>query len=198
VRASLTVIRKDGFSKTAWKNGGGVTHEAIRVPPTGDPFSWRVSVAHIETSGAFSDFAGYQRKMLLLQGRGLELQFGDGRRSQLREVGDWVEFDGATSTHCNLIDGPCMDWNLIAAKALNTAARLEFVRDGLTATAAPGETVLVFSLRAALALGDEAGGRTMLDPWDLAVLSGGTVRLEPVEPGAPSLPIAVFIATISQ
>jgi environmental stress-induced protein Ves len=198
VGASLNVIRKDTFSRTAWKNGGGVTHEAIRVPTTGEPFLWRVSVAHIEKSGPFSDFDGYERKMLLLQGRGLKLRFGDGRRRELREVGDWVDFDGAIPTQCDLIDGPCVDLNLMTAKSLKTAFRLERLGDSVGAEAGRGETVLIFSLAAALALGDETGAATRLEPWDLAVLSQGAVRLRTLEPGALSVPNAVFIATISQ
>ena len=198
VGASLKVIRQDTFSRSAWKNGGGVTHEAIRVPPTGEAFLWRVSVAHIEKSGPFSDFDGYERKMLLLQGRGLDLQFGDGRRRELREVGDWVAFDGGIPTDCDLIDGPCVDLNLMTAKSLHTAVRLERLHGSVAAAAERGETVLVFSLSAALTLADEAGATTRLDPWDLAVLSQGAVRLEALEPGALSVPNRVFIATISQ
>jgi environmental stress-induced protein Ves len=194
----LKVIRKDSFTRTVWKNGGGVTHEAIRVPPSGEPFSWRVSVAHIEKSGPFSDFAGYERKMLLLQGRGLRLTFGDGRRSELRDVGDCVEFDGATSAHCDLLDGPCIDLNLMTSKSLRTHAQIERLHGSFAATAGAGQTLLVFSLSAVLQLGDQAGENTRLNPWDLAVASQGTVLLEAVEPGTPAEPIAVFIATISQ
>jgi environmental stress-induced protein Ves len=198
VNVVLNVIRKDSFSRTAWKNGGGVTHEAIRVPASGEPFSWRVSVAHIEKSGPFSDFAGYHRRMLLLRGRGLDLTFGNGRRSELREVGDSVEFDGATSTHCNLIEGPCIDLNLITASSLRTAAKLVQLEGSFTVEAAAGQTLLVFSLAAALALGDAAGGGTRLNPWDLAVLLQGTLHLDIAEDAPAAVPIAVFIATISQ
>jgi environmental stress-induced protein Ves len=198
VRDFLKIIRKETFARSVWKNGGGVTHEAIRVPSGDEPFSWRVSVAHIEKSGPFSDFAGYRRRMLLLQGRGLELSFGDGRRSKLREIGDWVEFDGAASTHCELVDGPCIDLNLMTVNSLPTTAKLELLQDGFTVEAASGQTILVFSLAAALALGDEAGGSTRLDAGDLALLSQGTLHLGAAEPGRPSIPIAVFIATISQ
>lgn len=194
----MKIIRKDTFTKTAWKNGGGVTHEAIRVPPSGEPFSWRVSVAHIEKSGPFSDFSGYERRMLLLRGRGLNLRFGDGRRSELREIGDCVEFDGAMPTHCDLLEGPCFDLNLMTSKSLRTSAKIERLQGTFIATAGPGQTLLVFSLTAALQLGDEAGGNTRLNPWDLAIASEGTLRLEDIEPGARSNPISVFIATISQ
>ena len=194
----MRIIRKDAFARSAWKNGGGVTYEAIRVPPGGEPFSWRVSVAHIEKSGPFSDFAGYERRMMLLQGRGLDLTFGDGRRSELREMGDWVAFDGAGSPHCDLLDGPCIDLNLMTSQSLRAAARLEQLQGSLAVGAAPGQTILIFSLAGALLLGHEAGASTRLDPWDLAVVSQETVRLETVEPGMAAGPIAVFIATISQ
>ena len=175
-----------------------MTHEAIRVPATGEPFLWRVSVAQIEKSGPFSDFDGYERKMLLLQGRGLSLQFGDGRRGELREVGDWVAFDGGISTDCDLIDGPCVDLNLMTAKSLHTVVRLVRLYGSLTAAAERGETVLIVSLAAALALADETGATTRLDPWDLAVLWQGAVRLERLAAAALSVPDTVFIATISQ
>jgi uncharacterized protein len=181
-----------------WKNGGGVTHEAIRVPPAGESFSWRVSVAHIESSGPFSDFSGYERKMVLLEGRGLDLRFGDGRRRELRQVGDWVEFDGAISTHCDLLDGPCVDLNLMTSKSLKTSARLERLNTGCVASASPGETVLIFSLEAPLLLASGPGESARLEPWDLAVLSLGTARLDISRQEMSSHPAAVFIASISQ
>src|ERR1700735_5021326 len=103
--AGIKIIRRSSFTATPWKNGGGITHEAIRVPPTGDAFFWRVSVAQIDSSGPFSDFAGYDRKMVLLQGRGIALQFGGGKQCALRSVGDFVEFDGAMATHCEPLHG---------------------------------------------------------------------------------------------
>jgi len=70
---------------TPWKNGGGMTHEAIRVPASSDPFRWRVSVAHVDASGPFSELAEYNRKMVLLQGAGIELRFGDETHKTLRK-----------------------------------------------------------------------------------------------------------------
>src|ERR1700683_2412718 len=119
--ASIKVIRRSSFKTTPWKNGGGIPHEAIRVPPTGDAFLWRVSVAQIDASGPFSDFAGYDRKMVLLRGRGIALEFGDGQRCALRNPADSVDFDGAMPARCELLDGPCMDLNLMVAKSLRTA-----------------------------------------------------------------------------
>src|SRR5271170_5764644 len=114
----MRIIRQSDFTATPWKNGGGITHEAIRVPASGDPFRWRVSVAHIEASGPFSDFTGYNRKMVLLRGAGVALAFASGERRVLRNMGDLAEFDGALSTHCELLGGPCVDLNLMVSKSL--------------------------------------------------------------------------------
>ena len=121
----LQIIRKASFKATPWKNGGGITHEALRVPESGDPFRWRVSVAHIDASGPFSEFAEYNRKMVLLQGAGVELRFADGVNKSLRNVGELVEFDGAVAAQCELLKGPCVDLNLMVVKSEAVAARVE-------------------------------------------------------------------------
>ena len=194
----LQIIRRSSYTTLPWKNGGGVTHEAIRVPPRGASFSWRVSLAHIESSGPFSDFSGYERKMVLLEGRGLDLKFGDGRRRELRQVGDWVEFDGAIATHCDLLDGPCVDLNLMTSNSLKTCARLERLNTGCVLSASQDETILIFSLEAPLLLGGGTGESARLEPWDLAVLSQGDARLDIMGLESLSRPAAVFIASISQ
>src|SRR5580698_3645450 len=144
--AGIKVIRRASFTATPWKNGGGITHEAIRVPPTGDAFLWRVSVAQIDASGPFSDFAGYDRIMVLLQGRGVALEFGSGDKSALRSIGDWVEFDGAMPTRCELLDGACVDLNLMVSKSLRTAARIERISEPTLVAAIRGETTLIFGI----------------------------------------------------
>src|ERR1700677_1377525 len=144
--AGIKIIRRSSFTATPWKNGGGITREAIRVPPTGDAFLWRISVAQIDSSGPFSDFAGYDRKMVLLRGRGIALQFGSGERCTLRSVADWVEFDGAMSTCCELLDGPCVDLNLMVSKSLRTAARIARLSEPKLVAAIRGETTLIFGI----------------------------------------------------
>jgi environmental stress-induced protein Ves len=195
--ACLKIIRRAAFTATAWRNGGGVTHEAIRVPPTGEAFLWRVSVAQIHSSGAFSDFAGYDRTMVLLQGRGIALEFGSGERRALCSVGDWLEFDGGISTHCELLDGPCVDLNLMAAKSMRTAARIERLQAPLKVTAIDHETTLIFGIQDPLSLDDGTGQSARLGLWDLAILNGCSVHLSKLPSRENIAPSAVFIATIS-
>ena len=194
--SKLQVIRKASFTATPWKNGGGITHEAIRVPASGDPFRWRVSVAHIDASGPFSEFAEYNRKMVLLRGAGIELRFADGTHKTLRKVGELVEFDGALAAHCELLNGPCVDLNLMVSKPDGVAVRVERFIESLAVSAARNETTLVFAIDRRLALGITTGKTVTLEPWDLAVLSHCSGRLSRLESVHSSPSTTVFVATL--
>ena len=193
---SLQIIRKPSFTAAPWKNGGGITYEAIRVPAGGDSFRWRVSVAHIDASGPFSDFAAYNRKMVLLRGLGLTLAFADGQHRVLRHMGDLAEFDGAVATHCELLNGPCVDLNLMVSKSTRAEVRVERVIENFQVPAAPFESALIFSLEDPLLLTSDAGETQTLEPWDLAVLAQCGARISKLPPADLSAPSAVFFATI--
>jgi len=117
----MQILRYAELAASPWKNGGGITREVLRHPKSG-AFSWRLSLAEVGQSGPFSEFAGYRRIMMLLQGHGLRLQ-AEGLEDQvLLEVGALVEFPGAQRTHCELIDGPCVDLNLMFRESLPAPA----------------------------------------------------------------------------
>jgi hypothetical protein len=197
VQPGLQIIRRASFKALPWKNGGGVTHEALRVPKNGDPFEWRVSVAQIENSGPFSDFAGYRRKMVLLRGPGIELKFGDGQQHALRQVGDMAEFDGALSTHGNLLGAPCMDLNLMVANDRQVKARVERIRGPVDVGASELETTLIFSIESALEVKRSNGEIALLGPWDLGVICGYYGQVVSSHAAISTTPRAVFFATIS-
>ena len=118
----MHIVRQAAFAATPWRNGGGITHEVMRVPPLGDSFDWRVSVAEVDSPGPFSDFSGYRRFMVLLRGSGVRLTFAGGKPLlELRAAGDMAEFDGATAVHCELLGGACADLNFIVSRALQGA-----------------------------------------------------------------------------
>jgi environmental stress-induced protein Ves len=196
----MRIIRQSEFKATPWKNGGGITHEAIRVPASGDPFRWRVSVAHIEKSGPFSEFAAYNRIMVLLEGSGAALKFATGDQRLLRAVGDVVQFDGAIETRCELTNGPCMDLNLMVAKSLHGVdARVERLRQPSALPATRGRATLIFPIDAAVALKSGGGDMATLEPWDLAVISysaGGVGLASNAPSNATSAPGLVFLATL--
>lgn len=170
----MLVVRYAGLVPAPWKNGGGVTREALREPARGEPFGWRVSFAEVAASGPFSDFSGYERHLVLVGGAGVTLRFGDGAAVTLRETGDIARFDGGLRTTGELLRGPSLDLNLIAAKPrYDVHARVERLAGPLPVPAAPGATVLVVPLDGPVEVRDADGARVRLAERDLAA---GQVR----------------------
>ena len=82
------------LSAQAWKNGGGTTRELAAFDgEPGSPVACRFSVADIDTEGPFSDFAGYDRHMALVDGAGVILQ-GDGVAYRLARGDGPIAFSG--------------------------------------------------------------------------------------------------------
>lgn len=168
----MIIVRKSSFKATPWKNGGGTTHEALRVPAQGDAFRWRISVADVEASGPFSDFSGYRRSMTLLRGAGFRLQFADGTQTVLNEVGALAQFDGALATHCELLEGPCTDLNLIVSTTVSDLqVHVPVVKQPLELHSQAAETLVVFAVSGTIGVQGPGGHTETLSPWDLAVLN---------------------------
>jgi len=194
----VQIIRQSEFRSTPWKNGGGITREAIRVPESGDPFRWRFSVAHIDQSGPFSDFAAYNRIMVLLRGGGVALKFSNGEERLLRDVGDVAQFDGALATQCELLGGACVDLNLMVAKSLpGVHAQVRRLHQPLALPAAQGRATVIFPIDAAVVVhaGAEAAA---LEPWDLAVISHSTGQGGTLVPRDASTAGLVFVASLPE
>lgn len=191
----MQIVRKASFTATRWKNGGGITQEVIRVPAVGETFRWRLSIAQIEVSGPFSDFAGYDRKMVLLRGAGVRLTFDVGKPVSLVEVGDMAAFDGALKTECRLLGGACTDLNLMTARSLDVSARVERLREPLLLHAPERCISLIFGINGDLSIDRPGAPPERLGAWDLAILpAGASAAVVPdVVQGASSL---VFLATL--
>jgi environmental stress-induced protein Ves len=198
VKLPLQIIRKSSFASVPWKNGGGITHEAVREPEAGDPFRWRVSIAHIDSSCPFSNFSGYRRTMVLLRGMGVTLKFDGGGLRELRSVGQLVEFDGAGQTYCELLDGPCVDLNLMAAVGIDVECKVARLDAGLAVTAAAGQSAVIFGIDDPLLLESDAGESITLEPWDVAVIRGSGARLNGIASGSIPTVGSVFIATLTE
>jgi uncharacterized protein len=185
----MQIIRYRELIPTPWRNGGGVTREAIRVPPDADPFGWRVSFAQIDASGPFSDFSGYERHMVLLQGAGVRLDFAGGKHASLRKIGDLAQFDGAVATRGKLAQGSCTDLNLIVSKTLHTAVTSVLrVHGKFTWPAADEQAILAVAIDGGVVIEDAHGESAHLAQWDLAV---GHLRCAAANPDS-----RVFMARI--
>lgn len=131
------------LSATPWKNGGGVTREIVCQPPGAgmDAFDWRVSIAHIESSGPFSAFAGVDRVITLLEGAGVHLQSTDGRFDHALDTALVpYAFVGEAPVRGTLLDGDCHDFNVMTRRATCRAG--VWVCRSATTTSAPAGVLM--------------------------------------------------------
>jgi uncharacterized protein len=192
----MQIIRRSSLVPVPWKNGGGITHEMIRAPATGEPFRWRVSIAQIDASGPFSNFAGYSRRMVLLRGAGLRLKFADGPDKQLHDVGEMAEFDGAVATHCELVDGPCTDLNLMVSRSVpGVRAWVERLLDSRPLRPSFQGAILAFAISGMVSVQLEGSEATRLQAWDLAAISADERgSIGPAGQDAAAAPLVFFAA----
>lgn len=110
----LTLFSPENYKTIPWKNGLGHTTEiAISEGGTLDDFDWRLSIASVVNDGNFSNFAGYQRNLVLIEGEGLILDHGNGDIDKLTSLLDIARFDGGSTTHGALVNGEIKDFNIM-------------------------------------------------------------------------------------
>lgn len=105
-----------------WKNGGGVTHELLRVGDGASGFGLRLSIAEVRADGPFSRFDGVDRVIALLTGRGMRLHRADGATATLDRTGDAFAFSGDDDWRCELVDGATTDFNVMTDRATGQCA----------------------------------------------------------------------------
>jgi len=111
----VKLIDKKRFREMPWANGGGVTTELyLHTDAQTGRMLWRLSIAGVDTDGPFSHFPGYDRVLVLLEGAGLTLNYGDGTVDRLSRVYELAAFPGEVATQATLVNGPIRDFNLIA------------------------------------------------------------------------------------
>ena len=114
----LHLFRKCDYRRTRWKNDGGWTTEIASEPRPdgGSGFNWRISIADIETDGPFSIFPGIDRNLLLLSGKGIELDIDEAAPVRLDQRFQKIHFRGEDSIACRLLAGPTRDFNVMTAR----------------------------------------------------------------------------------
>ena len=107
--SKVELIRAESYRAVPWKNGGGMTREIAAAD------GWRLSIATIERDGPFSDFTGYDRTIVAIEGNGIELRI-DGEIAVLDRLYVPFRFRGEARTECRLIDGPVRDFNVMTQR----------------------------------------------------------------------------------
>lgn len=110
----IEILKPTQFKTIPWKNGQGETTElAINEGGSLDDFDWRLSIASVCNDGLFSNFSGYQRNLVLIDGQGLSLQHDEKNTDILENLLDIASFDGACQTYGKLTLGAIKDFNII-------------------------------------------------------------------------------------
>jgi environmental stress-induced protein Ves len=149
----LTHLKPADYKIMPWKNGGGTTTELIAENNGAtEGYDWRLSIASVAASGPFSDFSGYDRSIMLVEGKGFTLDFGEAGTHHLVRSFEPVRFEGAWHTNCTLIDGPVKDFNLIARK--NVHAVLDVLRVTAAEKIVPSLTTVLHLFRGQVTVAD--------------------------------------------
>lgn len=189
----MSVVTRLGprdFRKQPWKNGGGTTTELAVHPAGGRPL-WRVSIADVSASGPFSDFSGYERTIMLLEGEGMRLALEGAPDAVIDRPHVPFVFDGAARCHCTLIGGAVRDMNLMVDR---TAARgaIEVLggRQVRTRTFTAAWT-LIHALRGRAHVAFE-GAEYTLDTGDLLRIDGVPTTPLSLSCDAPAAALAIL------
>jgi environmental stress-induced protein Ves len=168
----LKIIRPGSCRTTPWKNGGGSTTEIVAEPPGAslDDFDWRISMARVAADGPFSEFAGIDRTLAVIDGKGLMLTIGGNAPIRLERGSDPIGFAGDIPTSARLIAGEITDLNVMTRRS-RFSHRLR--RIGLSASCEFGgkEIAVVLSLKGSVTLAWDRDAST-LNHGDVAILSG--------------------------
>ena len=182
---SARLLRAADYRRMRWKNGGGWTTElaASANAAEGGDFDWRISIAEIESDGAFSTFPNCDRYIALLDGPGMELQFDAGEPVRLEQRLRFVRFAGEAKAFGRLLGGAVRDFNVMIRR---DAVRAEVLHRPLVGPMVflpeAATTWFIHLVGGQAALKDvagmqlEAGESLLLQPGDTTrtrVLSGG-------------------------
>ncbi len=111
------IIPSEEFKTVPWKNGKGITKELyVKQEKERGDFIFRLSIAGVTENGPFSDFSGYNRVLMMLEGNGIRLEHSDGSINEINSYSDMAIFSGDLKTEAVLKEGPIKDFNVFTLK----------------------------------------------------------------------------------
>ena len=140
-----------GHKPQPWKNGLGVS-QLIADHPEGAGFEhvlWQVGATSIAADCPFSSLPQLDRKIMVLEGGGIELQsideVGKAHKKRLKAMRLPYSFQGDWKTDCKLIKGPVRVFNVMTRRGIYDA-HVDFQGEKLLAGAG-GETLIAVELK---------------------------------------------------
>ena len=136
----MRLLRPTDYRVMPWRNGGGTTTELIVDP--GDRFRFRASIADVRESGPFSRFDGYDRHIVIVEGKGMTLACGPHGDIALEPFVPRL-FSGDWDVHGTLHAGPVRDFNWIVDRSLRSSLEVRVLDSRTTIHVPSGSTCVV-------------------------------------------------------
>lgn len=178
----ITLLRSESYTRSPWKNGGGIftdiadAHRADAPEKNWDSLLWRFASTPIVAPGPFSHMPGIDRLQMVVDGRGLVLK-SPTQEFDEREPFTTVRFTGELEIVTELEAGPVEVVNLMARRG---AAEID-----LLALREPGNRRLAAGTHLVYAPRGEC--RIRLDDEDFALPRDGTLKVELAGPSQLAL-----------
>jgi environmental stress-induced protein Ves len=168
--STATILGPDTFRTMPWRNGLGTTIELLKQNlADGDGFAWRLSMADVTTDGEFSNFSGYDRTLLLLEGNGLTLDCA-GARQRLVKPLQAARFRGEDSTFATLSGGPVKDFNIMTHRQHCAARVASAVHPAESTIDVAADILLVYAVDGELGMNGDGFDDLKLPAGHLCVL----------------------------
>ncbi|UDL91258.1 HutD family protein [Mesorhizobium sp. PAMC28654] len=144
----MHILRAAEYRSMPWKNGGGVTTEIVVSPAAAglDDFDWRISMARVENGGPFSQFAGIDRTLAVLEGEGISLDIAGRSPVAVTRAAAPLSFPADAPTAAALIAGPITDLNVMTRRSRMTHAVERLVISAPHEIQADADTTVILSL----------------------------------------------------
>lgn len=153
-----------------WRNGLGTTVELARQDlDDGSGFAWRLSKADVTSDGEFSNFSGYDRCLLLLEGNGLTLDCA-GSVERLEQPLQAARFRGEDPTFATLHDGPVRDFNIMTLRRYCSAKVIAQAHSGAAQIKVDADLLLLYAVDGELQLAAADTGELALPAQHLLII----------------------------
>jgi uncharacterized protein len=174
--ASIHVLNFQDYPAVPWKNGLGITREIFQSDLENNTFSWRLSLADVTQSGAYSTFNGIERIITLVEGAGYSLNFENSAKKTIDTLNTPYRFDGGAAVNCELFDGVCKNLNLMVNKdyihtGWNSVAPAQSVKIEMNSA----KTYLVFNLGQDAYLQCTNEKSPLMGKWGCARVTGASL-----------------------
>jgi len=169
----LKILRAAAHRRMPWKNGGGETFEIAISPPGAalDKLEWRVSMAVVAQDGPFSIFPDIDRTLCVIDGRGMELDFGadGGIRTVTRDTAPFP-FPADLRVEARLLGETITDLNVMTRRGRYRHRVDRLAIDGELTLDIDAEQSLLFCEEGNVSCAVESAAEYQLGPRDCLLM----------------------------